>query len=287
MICDSSTQNNTYLSYAKINLFLKIVGKDCFNGASYHLLQSRFMRVKSLYDTLTFYWDMPAFEIVGIFDCAMEQNTIYKAYRALLPYLTESQKATLKHLQVWVDKKIPSGGGLGGGSSNAACFLQVVSQSLNLDLDLQALMELGAQVGSDVPFFLSGLEIANVEGRGEIVESCQNSKESQDFAPFEVEIIMPKLHCNTTKVFQKYSDSFYDEARILQTKKQNWLQKSNGEILHNESFENNDLLAPVLTLYPELESYCKKNLFLSGSGSCFWRKKPQFKEPFNIARTTQ
>lgn len=293
MICDSLTQKNTYPSYAKINLFLKIVGKTCINGTKYHLLQSRFMRVKSLYDTLTFYWGMPAFKVVGTFDCAMEQNTIYKAYCALLPYLTESQRETLEHLQVGVDKKIPSGGGLGGGSSNAACFLQVVSQKLQLDLDRQTLMEIGAQVGSDVPFFLSGLEIANVEGRGERVESCPNGKESQDFAPFEVEIIMPKLHCNTAKVFQKYSDSFYDEARILQTKKQNWLQMSNEEILNKKSLENNDLLAPVLALYPELESYCKKNLFLSGSGSCFWRKKPQikesqnFKEAFNPARTAQ
>lgn len=266
MVCDFLTQDSTYKSYAKINLFLKIVGKTQVNGINYHLLESRFMRVSHLYDVLTFDWSAQDFEVVGNFDCPMQQNTIYKAYRLLLPYLKESQKEALKHLRVLVDKKILSGGGLGGGSSNAACFLQGIHQKLKLDLDKQTLMNLGAQVGSDVPFFLSGLEIANVEGRGEIVESC-------DQEPFEVEIIIPKISCNTAKVFQKYSDSFYQEAKIKQIKSQNWLKKANQEIFTKSALENNDLLAAVLLLYPQLESYVKENLFLSGSGSCFWRKK--------------
>lgn len=278
MVCDFLAQNSAYKSYAKINLFLKIVGKTNVNGINYHLLQSRFMKVSNLYDTLFFDWNAQSFEIVGCFGCSMEQNTIYKAYDLLKPYLREWQNKALKHLKVCVDKKIPSGGGLGGGSSNAACFLQVVNQELKLNLDWQTLMNLGAQVGSDVPFFLSGLEIANVEGRGEIIESCNKGKESQDFAPFEVEIVTPKIHCETAKVFKKYSDSFYKEAKIQQTKAQNWLKISNQEILQKSAFENNDLFVAVLALYPKLESYVKEGLFLSGSGSCFWCKKSLFKE---------
>lgn len=279
MVCDSLTQD-TYKSYAKINLFLKIVGKTCINDVNYHLLESRFMKVQSLYDTLAFDWNAPAFEIVGNFDCTTEQNTIFKAYRLLIPYLTESQKQALEHLSIRVEKNIPSGGGLGGGSSNAACFLQVVNRKLAIGLDLPTLMNLGAQVGSDVPFFLSSLEIANVKGRGEIIESCQQETESQEFAPFEVEIVMPKLHCNTAKVYQKYAESFYNETKIQQTQVQNWLKMSNQAILQNNALENNDLLAAVLVLYPELESYSKEGLFLSGSGSSFWRqsKKSQDKQ---------
>lgn len=273
MVCDSLTQD-IYKSYAKVNLFLKIVGKTCIKGVNYHLLESRFMRVSSLYDILTFNWNAPAFEIVGNFDCATEQNTIFKASRLLAPYLTESQKQALEHLSIRVEKNIPSGGGLGGGSSNAACFLQVVNQTLAIGLDLPTLMNLGAQVGSDVPFFLSGLAIANVKGRGEIIESCQ---ESQEFAPFGVEIVMPKLHCNTAKVYQKYAEVFYDEARVQQTQAQHWLEMPNQAILQHDALENNDLFAAVLALYPQLESYKKKGLFLSGSGSSFWRL-PQAKE---------
>lgn len=270
MVCDSLTQD-VYKSYAKINLFLKIVGKTCINGVHYHLLESRFMKVPSLYDSLSFDWNAPAFEIVGNFDCTTEQNTIFKAYRLLMPYLTESQKQALGHLSIRVEKNIPSGGGLGGGSSNAACFLQAVNQKLEIGLDLPTLMNLGAQVGSDVPFFLSGLEIANVKGRGEIIESCYQEKESQEFAPFEVEIVMPNLHCNTAKVYQKYAESFYDEARVRQTKAQNWLEMPNQTILQNNALQNNDLLVAVLALYPKLESYREEGLFLSGSGSSFWR----------------
>ncbi len=273
MICDSNAQDCVYKSYAKINLFLKIVGKTCINGVNYHLLESRFMRVPNLYDTLVFDWNAQDFEVVGDFDCPIQSNTIFKAYCLLKRYLNESQKKDLGHLKVLVDKRIPSGGGLGGGSSNAACFLQVINQQLNLDLDLQDLMNLGAQVGSDVPFFLSHLEIANVRGRGEIVESCNLNKECQDFAPFEVEIVMPKLHCNTAKVFQKYSDSFYEEERVKQNQLQKWLEIPNHKILQKNAIENNDLLTAVLMLYPSLEPYVKAGWFLSGSGSSFWRQK--------------
>ncbi|TLD85588.1 4-(cytidine 5'-diphospho)-2-C-methyl-D-erythritol kinase [Helicobacter sp. MIT 05-5294] len=273
MVPNALAQGNVYLSYAKINLFLKIVGKTCINGTNYHLLESRFMKVPHLYDTLTFEWNAPKFEIVGNFDCALEQNSIYKAYRLLMPYLRESQSQALAHLRILVNKRIPSGGGLGGGSSNAACFLQAIHQIFGLSLDLQTLMNLGAQVGSDVPFFLSGLEIANVRGRGEIVESCNKAQKPDGFAPFEVEIIMPKLHCETAKVYQQYAKFFYNEATIQQNQKQNWLEIPNNEILQKTPQENNDLLVAALALYPKLESYVEQGLFLSGSGSCFWRKK--------------
>lgn len=289
MVCDSPAQDNVCKSYAKINLFLKIIGKTRINGVNYHLLESRFMKVPHFYDTLTFEWNAPKFEIVGNFDCALEQNSIYKAYRLLVPYLRESQSQALEHLRILVNKRIPSGGGLGGGSSNAACFLQTVWQTLNLDLDLQTIMNLGAQVGSDVPFFLSGLEIANVRGRGEIVESCNREKvqDSSRFAPFEVEIIMPKFSCETARVYQEYANSFYNETIVQQNQSQRWLEISNDEILRKTAQENNDLLMAALTLYPKLESYVKQGLFLSGSGSSFWRPLQKDFKNFKTSETCE
>lgn len=249
-------------SYAKINIFLKIVGKTQMKGVNYHLLQSRFMRIPFLYDTLGFKFDVESFKIVGDFDCKLEQNTIYKALNALLPHITFAQKNALQHIAIFVKKEIPSGGGLGGGSANAACFLQVVNAALHLGLSDESLMQIGAEVGSDVPFFLSGLEIANVTGRGEVITPC-NEK------PFWVDIIKPNCHCSTAKVFARYAQEFYDSTKVANTLKESWLQKSNAEILKQDSLNANDLLAPLLTLYPELESY-SKTAFLSGSGSCFW-----------------
>ena len=127
-------------------------------------------------------------------------------------------------------------------------------------------MEIGANIGSDVPFFASGLEIANVGGRGEVVTPC-------DEAPFLVEIFSPKVHCSTQAVFQKYAEEIYSQATTLQAKNERWLQKSNAEILEQNAFVSNDLLKPLLRLHPSLESYCKKNVFLSGSGSCFWKAR--------------
>ncbi|MBX7490036.1 4-(cytidine 5'-diphospho)-2-C-methyl-D-erythritol kinase [Helicobacter sp. Faydin-H64] len=253
-------------SYAKINLFLKIVGKTQINNTSYHLLQSRFMRVASLYDTLGFNFNAKEFSLVGDFDCLTEQNTIYKAFIVLLPYVSKEQVKALNHTQIVVQKKIPSGGGLGGGSSNAACFLQVVNRELNLGLDKATLMEIGAKVGSDVPFFISDLELANVEGRGEIITPY--NAESK----FDIEVITPNVHCSTAEVFRLYAKEFYSTSAIVQTQMESWLQKSNAEILNNNAFSNNDLLKPLLRLHSELESYCQKGVFLSGSGSCFWKK---------------
>lgn len=250
-------------SYAKINIFLKIVGKTRIKGVNYHLLQSRFMRLPFLYDTLGFKFGVESFNIIGDFDCKLEQNTIYKALNALLPHITPDKKHALQHISILVKKEIPSGGGLGGGSANAACFLQVVNAALNLGLSDEALMQIGAEVGSDVPFFLSGLEIANVTGRGEVIAPC-------DEKPFLVDIIKPNCHCSTAKVFAKYAQEFYDSIKVADALKESWLQKSNAEILKQDSLKVNDLLAPVLMLYPELESY-SKTAFLSGSGSCFWR----------------
>ena len=70
-------------SYAKVNIFLKISNKR----DSYHELVSRFVRVHSLYDTVTFIKSSrKAFDIIGNFGCKMETNTVYKAYKLLEKY---------------------------------------------------------------------------------------------------------------------------------------------------------------------------------------------------------
>lgn len=251
---------------AKINLFLKIIGTTHTKDGKYHLLQSRFMRIPEFYDTLGLMFEAQKFEVVGDFDCAMEQNTIYKAFTKLLEQINPIKQEALKHLKVFVEKGIPSGSGLGGASSNAACFLQAANAVLDLNLTQTQLMQIGAEVGSDVPFFLSGLDIANVEGRGEIITPC-------DVSSIDVEIITPSLSVSTKEVFKEFSKRFYNPQQCEVTKKESWLKKSNLEILSNNAFMNNDLLKPLLSLYPSLQSYCQKGVFLSGSGSCFWRCK--------------
>lgn len=143
-----------YKAYAKVNIFLKITGMR----GDYHEIVSRFMRVDSLYDELSFVakQEDEGFKIIGEFSCTTEQNTIYKAYLALLKILDKESADLLKNLMsrygVKVDKRIPAFAGLGGGSSDGATFLKMCNEVLHLGLSQNELAAAGVKVGADVPF---------------------------------------------------------------------------------------------------------------------------------------
>ena len=144
---------------AKLNLFLHITGRRD-NG--YHELQSIFQLI-DLQDWLEFRPknDDTSISIEGINTVDLEQNLIYKAIQILKPY---AQKET--GLSISVEKNIPMGAGLGGGSSNAATTLIVVNQLWQCGLSLEQLAELGVKLGADVPIFVHGRN-AWAEGIGE------------------------------------------------------------------------------------------------------------------------
>ncbi|MBE9400084.1 4-(cytidine 5'-diphospho)-2-C-methyl-D-erythritol kinase [Acinetobacter albensis] len=144
---------------AKLNLFLHITGRRD-NG--YHELQSIFQLI-DLQDWLEFRPknDDISISIEGINTVDLEQNLIYKAIQILKPY---AQKET--GLSISVEKNIPMGAGLGGGSSNAATTLVVVNQLWQCSLSLEQLAELGVKLGADVPIFVHGRN-AWAEGIGE------------------------------------------------------------------------------------------------------------------------
>ena len=146
-------------SPAKLNLFLHITGRRD-NG--YHELQSIFQLI-DLQDWLEFRPknDDISISIEGINTVDIEQNLIYKAIQVLKPY---AQKEI--GLSILVEKNIPMGAGLGGGSSNAATTLIVVNQLWQCGLSLEQLAELGVKLGADVPIFVHGRN-AWAEGIGE------------------------------------------------------------------------------------------------------------------------
>ena len=106
-------------------------------------------------------------EIDGNFDCPTRQTTVYKA---VLAY--RETTGTRTGLSISVEKRIPAGAGLGGGSSDAAAVLVGLEAVLRGGLKLGAAQSLGAQIGSDVPFFLTG-GAAIVSGRGEEVSPLE------------------------------------------------------------------------------------------------------------------
>ena len=253
----------SYTSPAKVNIFLKITAK---RGA-YHEILSRFMRVDSLFDTITLKPKAsPEFTIVGDFTCKVKQNTIYRAYTALYSY-TKSQK--LKNLMqeygVYVDKNIPAFAGLGGGSSNAATYLLMCNEILKLNLSTDILSSIGAKVGADLPFFIYQFQSANVSGVGEIVHKFEEDS-------IELDIFTPQIEISTPAVYQEYRKNFYNPVDTLTCKALE--RESSRSILRRLSLiEANDLFRPALSLYPELSLHVREDNFFSGSGSSFFRPK--------------
>ena len=257
-----------YKAYAKVNIFLKITG----TRDNYHEIISRFMKVNSLYDELSFVSkenvDAKAneFKIIGDFSCATEQNTIYKAYFAL-KNKTHSQ-ALEKLMQthaIKVTKNIPAFAGLGGGSSDAATYLKMCNEVLDLGLSLNELATIGLEVGADVPFFIYGYDSANVSGIGEVVEEFK--EESLD-----IQTYTPKVEISTPKVYMIYRDDFYNPIDGFEV--QRLKETKSIEVLNTMSpTEANDLFEPALQAYRELKQHYKSGYHFSGSGSSFFRVK--------------
>lgn len=146
---------------AKLNLFLHVIGR---RADGYHLLQSVFQLVDRC-DTV---WIKPdeSGNIVRrnpLAGVPPETDLIWRAARLLQSHTGCSMGVTLD-----LDKRLPMGGGMGGGSSDAATVLLALNRLWGLNLSRKELMAIGLRLGADVPFFLFGRN-AFVEGIGEIM----------------------------------------------------------------------------------------------------------------------
>ncbi len=185
-------------SPAKINWFLHVVGQ-LDNG--YHELQTLFQFV-NLADQLSFTLRHDGkIQLSGdLCDIPAEQNLIYKAAQILKPYAIDEAGIDIEIL-----KNIPTGAGLGGGSSNAACCLLMLNQLWQLQLSEQELAKIGLALGADVPIFILG-KSAFAYGVGE------------NFVPVDLPLqhlllAMPKnCHISTADIFQSKQLNRQSEA---------------------------------------------------------------------------
>jgi 4-diphosphocytidyl-2-C-methyl-D-erythritol kinase len=163
-------QTLTLPSPAKLNLFLHITGR---RDDGYHTLQTLF-QLLDYGDTLTFKSRQDG--VINMQSNMAELNTpsnlIIQAAELLKPYHTPNQG-----VDITLNKVLPMGGGIGGGSSNAATTLLALNELWNLDLSIDYLAELGGQLGADIPVFVKG-HTAWAEGVGEQL----------------TEILMPELY---------------------------------------------------------------------------------------------
>ncbi|OSI13510.1 4-(cytidine 5'-diphospho)-2-C-methyl-D-erythritol kinase [Neisseria canis] len=176
----------TYPAPAKLNLDLRITGR---RSDGYHELESIFCLV-ALYDTLHLAVRQDS-EIVlhtPTFSVEPEHDLTVRAAKLL-------QKATQSKfgVDIWLEKQIPMGGGLGGGSSDAATMLLALNRLWTCGLNRQQLMDLGVQLGADVPFFIFGRN-AFARGIGEKLTEIDIPKQWYV-------IIRPNVHVSTQKIF--------------------------------------------------------------------------------------
>lgn len=150
-------------AYAKLNLTLDVLGK---RPDGYHDLKS-VMQTVSLHDTIVMDlqtgkpWTICC-NVEGI-PCD-ERNLVWKAARLFCDTLKKDPGG----IEIRIEKRIPSGAGMGGGSADAAAVLRLLNRYYGNPMSLMALADLGAKVGSDVPFCVVGGTVM-CEGRGEIL----------------------------------------------------------------------------------------------------------------------
>lgn len=155
----------TIKAHCKINIGLRVVRR---REDGYHELQTVMYPVRGLYDIVEVErceGDSVEFEGVGLeVDCAPEKNLCVRAARLM------QQRYGVGGVRIRLDKRVPFGAGLGGGSSDATMVLCALNELYALGIDRPALTKLAAELGSDTPFFVYDTA-QYCTGRGEIMET--------------------------------------------------------------------------------------------------------------------
>lgn len=231
-------------SFAKINLGLEVLGKR----------EDGFHEIRTLFQSIDFF-DVLEFREIPENKIALygtdehiswgEDNLIYRAALVL-----KERAGLSRGVEIHVEKNIPAGGGLGGGSSNAAVTLYALNRIWNIGFKQEELSRMGMSLGSDVPYFLRG-GLCLGTGRGDQI------KEKDDLPLCSCLILLPDIFILTAEVYQKFGISLTSKGKV--SKISRFLDNRNICELEN------DLEETVFTLYPQIKA--RKNLIKSlGAG---------------------
>lgn len=211
-----------YKSYAKINLFLHIVGKKD-NG--FHKLQTYFQLI-DLYDTIKIKPSVTTKIITHNQQIKMADNLVYKAFN-----LWQKTTRCLQNVRIEINKNIPAGAGLGGASSNAAIALIALNEMFSTNLSQQELLKMALKIGADVSIFIKK-QSAFAEGTGEII--TPHNLPQQNYL-----LIYPNLHISTKQVF----------SNLKLTK---FTKRVNISAFFDFKNSRNDCLQSALDAYPQM-----------------------------------
>lgn len=238
------------LSPAKINRFLHICGQ---REDGYHNLQTVFQFV-DFCDTLTFSLrDDEKIVLTGDFqDLEPENNLIIKAARKLQALTDKPRGANIR-----IEKVLPMGAGIGGGSSNAATTLVGLNQLWQLGLDQHTLKKIGVSLGADVPIFIHG-KSAWAEGVGEELTDIQLDE------PWYL-LLFPACHVSTAKIFSQEGLTRDTEIKTIAS----FLEQGSQEQFKNDcEILVRKLYPEVDKAYKELDQHAKAQM--TGTGACIY-----------------
>ncbi len=224
--------NLTCPAPAKLNLFLHVVGR---RPDGFHLLQTLF-RFIDLHDTLHFSLreDGVVHRTHAIEGVAEEQDLCMRAARLL-----QSETGCALGVDITLEKRIPMGGGLGGGSSDAATTLIALNRLWSLGLTRKRLMQIGLKLGADVPVFIFG-ENAFAEGVGEKLQACP-------LPEAWYVVLFPPVHVPTAEIFKHPELTRDTVSSTMRALFESGCQSGQRP--------RNDLQAVVCKLYPEVERH--------------------------------
>lgn len=232
---------------AKLNLFLHVTGR---RADGYHLLQTAFQLIDRC-DTLDFEVrdDGQIIRSNDIPGVPAETDLIVRAARLL-----QEKTGCPLGANLTLHKILPMGGGLGGGSSDAATTLMALNQLWSTGLSKTELMSLGLQLGADVPFFIFG-ENAFAEGVGEELQAIQTPE--RWFV-----VIEPGVQVPTPAIFS--AKELTRDSKIVRIAD----FSSNAEM-----FWKNDLQTVACAMFPEVDEAVRwlsqfGNAKMTGSGAC-------------------
>ncbi|HOU01407.1 MAG TPA: 4-(cytidine 5'-diphospho)-2-C-methyl-D-erythritol kinase [Bacteroidales bacterium] len=185
-----------------------------------------------------------------------EKNLVIRAIKKL------KQHYTLPYFRIHLHKAIPSGAGLGGGSSDAAYILKTINRHFNLSIDNDILISMALELGSDCPFFINAVP-SIATGRGEILQPLEPF-----LSGFWLVLVNPRIRISTREAYlnTRPSDTSSNPGTIVSQDITRWKKSLVNDF---EDF--------AFRLYPQLEEY-KKSLYkagalyssMSGSGSTIY-----------------
>ena len=241
---------------AKLNLNLSVLGKR-IDGM--HEIKTQFQLINLFDEMVIKKTSSKSISVKTNLGSSIEgnNNIVYTAINSLSDHIGKKI-----YCEVEIIKNIPLGGGLGGGSSNAAAALIGTNFLFKLGLSMHELMQLGEKLGADVPFFIFGKN-AFASGIGEILVE-ENKHFDEKYL-----LLFTQIHSSTKELFSKWDDlSKSDQESILMNEENSFLPIF---LQHNRD---------IKTIFSEL---CEINSFkLSGTGSTIFCA---YNDPNEIKKT--